>query len=44
MIFEKITLNDVYLIKLEKNYDERGFFARSFCLDEFKKKWNKCIY
>tara|TARA_B100000586_G_scaffold87968_1_gene62442 strand:+ start:2051 stop:2584 length:534 start_codon:yes stop_codon:yes gene_type:complete len=37
MIFEKITLNDVYLIKLEKNYDERGFFARSFCLDEFKK-------
>jgi len=30
MIFNKTSLNDAFLIKLEKKGDERGFFARSW--------------
>ena len=30
MIFNKTSLNDAYLIELEKKGDERGFFARSW--------------
>ena len=36
MIFKEIELKGAYLIHLEKNEDERGFFARSFCQQEFK--------
>ncbi len=36
MKFIKTTLNDAYVIEPEKRSDERGFFARVFCLNEFK--------
>lgn len=35
MIFHKTTLQDACLIEPEKRGDERGFFARTFCTDEF---------
>lgn len=37
MIFNSTPLKDAYLIELEKREDERGFFARLFCTDEFSK-------
>ena len=36
MIFEPLALDGAYLIKPELHEDERGFFARSFCKEEFK--------
>jgi dTDP-4-dehydrorhamnose 3,5-epimerase len=36
MHFIKTLLNGVFTIELDRKTDERGFFARSFCLDEFK--------
>lgn len=36
MIFTETKLDGAYLIDLEYLRDERGFFARSFCQDEFK--------
>jgi len=38
MIFKPLPLEGAYLIQLEKISDERGFFARSFCKEEFKKE------
>lgn len=38
MLFSKLKVKDAYLIDLEKKSDERGFFARSYCRDEFLKK------
>ena len=35
MIFTETTLKDAFLIDLEPRGDARGFFARSFCRDEF---------
>jgi dTDP-4-dehydrorhamnose 3,5-epimerase len=35
MIFSETTLQDCLTIKLERRGDERGFFARFFCLQEF---------
>lgn len=35
MIFEPTTLNGAFLVHLERREDERGFFARSFCQNEF---------
>jgi dTDP-4-dehydrorhamnose 3,5-epimerase len=37
MIFNKTPLPGVYTIDLEKKGDERGFFARFFCINEFEK-------
>ena len=37
MIFKKTDLKGVYLIEIEAIKDERGFFARSFCREEFEK-------
>lgn len=37
MIFKETEFQGVYLIELEKNSDERGFFARSFCKKEFQR-------
>lgn len=37
MIFTLTTLSGAYLIDLEKQVDERGFFARYFCEKEFAK-------
>jgi dTDP-4-dehydrorhamnose 3,5-epimerase len=36
MIFTETKLGGVYIIELEKNEDERGVFARSFCQNEFR--------
>jgi len=37
MIFTPTSLAGAYLIDLEKKGDDRGFFARAFCEDEFSK-------
>ena len=37
MIFREARLKGVYLIDLEKRGDDRGFFARVFCEEEFSK-------
>ncbi len=37
MIFKETKLKGAYIIELERLEDERGFFARSFCVNEFKK-------
>lgn len=36
MIFTPVPLSGAYLIDLEKKGDERGFFARAFCEQEFR--------
>jgi dTDP-4-dehydrorhamnose 3,5-epimerase len=36
MIFSKTAIPDVFLISLNRNEDERGFFARTFDRSEFK--------
>lgn len=38
MRFTETPLSGTYLIDLEKKEDERGFFARSFCREEFAQK------
>jgi dTDP-4-dehydrorhamnose 3,5-epimerase len=38
MIINETTLKDAMLIDLEKRGDDRGFFARTMCEDEFGKK------
>jgi dTDP-4-dehydrorhamnose 3,5-epimerase len=44
MIFTETKLKGAYIIELEKLEDERGFFARTFCQDEFRKHGlNPCI-
>ncbi|MBD3337959.1 MAG: dTDP-4-dehydrorhamnose 3,5-epimerase [Candidatus Lokiarchaeota archaeon] len=35
MIFHKTALKDAYVIELNKLTDERGFFARAWCKEEF---------
>lgn len=35
MIFTKTNLPGVFVVELERLDDDRGFFARSFCEDEF---------
>ena len=36
MIFTPMSLGGVFLIDLERHEDERGFFARSWCVAEFE--------
>lgn len=36
MTFEKTFIDGVYLVKLERNEDLRGYFARAFCEREFE--------
>ena len=36
MIFKETKLKGAYIIEIEPVEDERGFFARSFCVKEFK--------
>lgn len=35
MIFEPAPVVGAFVVKLERRTDERGFFARTFCVDEF---------
>ncbi|MFI4937153.1 MAG: dTDP-4-dehydrorhamnose 3,5-epimerase family protein [Candidatus Berkiellales bacterium] len=37
MKFTELPLKGAYLIEIEPHRDERGFFARTFCLKEFEK-------
>lgn len=37
MIFHETKLAGAFIIELERRSDERGFFARSFCAEEFRK-------
>jgi len=36
MLFTETKLKGAYIVDLERREDERGFFARSWCEDEFK--------
>ena len=36
MRFEAIALDGAWLIHLEPVHDNRGFFARTFCVNEFR--------
>lgn len=38
MIFQPLILEGAYLIDLEKNQDDRGFFSRLFCEKDFSEK------
>ena len=38
MIFKETELKGAYIIDLEKKQDDRGFFSRIFCIDEFANK------
>lgn len=35
MIFQETSLKGAFLLELERKEDERGFFARTWCADEF---------
>ena len=35
MIFTETPISGAFLIELEKREDDRGFFARAFCVNEF---------
>lgn len=37
MIFQPTALEGAYIIELVQRIDDRGFFSRSFCADEFRK-------
>jgi dTDP-4-dehydrorhamnose 3,5-epimerase len=36
MLFEALELSGAALVKMERDSDERGFFARSVCVEEFQ--------
>lgn len=38
MLFKELKIKGAWLIELEKKEDERGFFARTWCQEEFKKR------
>lgn len=35
MIFGQTPIHGAYVVEIERNADDRGFFARTFCTDEF---------
>lgn len=38
MIFTETKLKGAFVIELERREDERGFFARTFCRQEFRER------
>ena len=36
MLFESLQLAGAVLVRLDRHEDERGFFARTVCADEFR--------
>lgn len=47
MIFRRMSIEGLYVIELERHQDRRGFFARTFCEDEFREHglntyWPQC--
>ena len=43
MIFTETKLKGAFIIDLERRHDERGFFARAFCQNEFREHGLKSI-
>lgn len=37
MRFDELPLSGAYLITLEPSFDDRGYFARTFCIHEFER-------
>ena len=37
MIFTETPLSGAFVVEIEKIHDDRGFFGRSFCTDEFRR-------
>ena len=44
MIFTETKLKGAFVIELERREDERGFFARSFCANEFEQQGMKPVF
>lgn len=44
MIFIETKLKGAYMLDPEKREDNRGFFARTFCVDEFKEYNLECTF
>ncbi len=44
MIFTPTRIAGAYIVQIERIEDERGFFARSFCRDEFARKGLKSAF
>ena len=44
MRFERVEMPGVVLIHAEKSEDARGFFARSFCAEEFSREELHCVF
>ncbi len=42
MIFKETTIKGVYTIDLERRADERGYFARTYCREEFARRGIAC--
>ena len=38
MIFTELPLSGAYLVEMQRHTDERGFFARSYCAEEFSER------
>jgi dTDP-4-dehydrorhamnose 3,5-epimerase len=43
MIFTESRLKGAFIVELERRTDERGFFARAFCQNEFRERGLKAI-
>ena len=44
MIFEALEIEGLWRVRLEPHADERGFFARTFCADEFAAHGLACAF
>jgi dTDP-4-dehydrorhamnose 3,5-epimerase len=44
MEFQSTKFRDVYLVQLEPVHDNRGFFARTFCMDAFAERGMEIHY
>ena len=44
MKFIETTLPGAFVIDIEPQYDERGFFARSLCRDEFARRDRHVVF
>lgn len=47
MIFQRTDIDDAVVIELDRHEDERGYFARTYCADEFERhglntRWVQC--
>lgn len=43
MIFTEVKLKGAFIVELERREDERGFFARAFCQNEFRQRGLKPV-